>query len=117
MTRRQRRPKTVARRIERFNHNLLSLLLGKAAVMANVVKGSDAKRSYLPTVHRSRFQLHVSAVGSGAVVRLRSLRLSWWPAHRRQGVFGSSGSQSNVDAPRCWRLNPLRFNRPEFVFG
>ena len=65
--------------------------------------------------HRARFQLYVSTVGSGAVVRLGSLRLSWWPAHRRQGVFGSSGSQSNVDAPRCWRLNPLRSNRPEFV--
>ena len=47
MTKRQRRPKMVARRIERFNHNLPSLLLGKAAVGANVVKGSDAKRSYL----------------------------------------------------------------------
>ena len=47
MTRRQRRAKTMARRIERFSHSLLAFLLGVADVRANVVKGSDAKRSYL----------------------------------------------------------------------
>ena len=50
MARREMRPKMVARRIDRFNHTLPSLLLGKAAVGAKVVKGRDANRSYLPSL-------------------------------------------------------------------
>ena len=41
-----------------------------------------------------------------------------FPGGRRIAARASSGhlfSQSNADARRCWRLNPLRFNRPEFV--
>ena len=38
----------VERRIVLFIHNLLSFRPGKAAIEAKVVKGKDAKSSYLP---------------------------------------------------------------------
>ena len=69
-TMRHRRLWLMARRRERFIQTLCSFYLGSATVVANVVKGSDDQRRYLPSfmslvIQTKRRRLRTEKVAKG----------------------------------------------------